>query len=108
MKQRRRSPPERHATARDRLRQALMEATLTTAQLSRRAGLSEREIPDHLEHLDKSVRAEGGRLEVVPARCVACEYEFTKRTRATKPSRCPECSSERIDPPAFRIVVAGS
>jgi hypothetical protein len=104
MAQSKRSPPERHATARSRLEEALLESTLTIAQLSRRVGLSEREIPDHLEHLEKSVRAEGAKLELLPARCVACDYEFTGRTRAKKPSRCPECSSERIDPPAFRIV----
>jgi len=99
--------PERTATARSRLRDALLEETaLTVAQLSRRVGLCEREIPEHLEHLAKSLRAEGMRLEVEPATCVACEYVFADRTRATKPSRCPECSSERIDPAAFRIVVA--
>ncbi len=39
----------------------------------------------------------------MPATCKKCGYQFTDRERLKKPSRCPRCKSERIDPPRFYV-----
>lgn len=97
--------PERSATPRAALHEALLGAPKTSKDLSARAGLSEKEIPKHLEHLEKSLKAKGERLVVKPAECLACSFVFKDRSRFTAPGRCPRCQSERIAPPAFHIEV---
>ncbi len=56
----------------------------------------------HLEHLERSLDAEGSPLSVLPARCVQREFEFRSRERFRRPGRCPECKSRRrVQPPRF-------
>jgi predicted Zn-ribbon and HTH transcriptional regulator len=43
-------------------------------------------------------------LRVEPAQCLACEFVFKEHTRLTKPSKCPVCRSQRLDPPRFVIL----
>lgn len=97
--------PARSATPRAALHEALLGAPKTSKDLSARAGLSEKEIPTHLEHLDKSLKAKGERLVVQPAECLACGFVFKDRHRFTAPGSCPKCQSERISPPAFHIEI---
>ena len=61
---------------------------------------------NHIMHAAKSLRAKTrGREEIVmiPPRCIKCGYIFTKLRKAKKPSKCPKCKSERIEPPSFII-----
>lgn len=95
--------PERGETPRAALHAALLGRALTARELSARTSMREKDVAQHLEHLEKSVRREGGRLVVEPAKCLACGFEFKTRGRFTTPGSCPECRSERIAPPAFRI-----
>lgn len=103
-----RGPAARGSTVRTALREALAapgaEAGLTARELSAQVGISEKDVAEHLEHLTRSLRAEGAALEVVPAQCLACGYVFTDRRRLTRPGACPSCRATRIDPPAFRLV----
>lgn len=88
------------ATHPQRLRQALAGATpKTLKELSRELSLSEKELVPLLEKLGQS----RGGLSIEPARCIGCGFEFRGRSRVAKPSRCPECRSERIDPPRFWV-----
>ena len=96
---------ERHVTIRSKLRQVLGEGSLTARELSARVGISEKEVAGHLAHLARSLRQSGERLRVEPTRCLACAFVFKDRTRLDKPSRCPECKSERLAP--SRFVIAG-
>ncbi len=103
-----RPPPPRAATARTTLRDTLiaaghMGATTTARELSVAAGISEKDVAAHLEHLARSLPHEGLRLAVRPATCLACEYAFTDRAKHTAPSACPACRSERIAPPSFHV-----
>jgi predicted Zn-ribbon and HTH transcriptional regulator len=70
--------------------------------------MRERDVVQHLEHLARSLRGAGGvkQLEVEPAHCLACDFSFTTRERLGRPSRCPACKSERLEPPLFRLVGA--
>jgi predicted Zn-ribbon and HTH transcriptional regulator len=95
--------PERAATPRAALLDALLGAALTPREISVRASLREKDVAEHLEHLDRSLRRQGRRLVVDPARCLACGFVFTSRARFSTPGSCPECRSGRVAPPAFRV-----
>jgi predicted Zn-ribbon and HTH transcriptional regulator len=94
---------ERHVTIRSELRRVLGEGPLTARELSARVGISEKEVAGHLAHLARSLRQRGEQLRVEPPRCLACGFVFKERTRLDKPSRCPECKSERLAPSRFAI-----
>lgn len=90
------------------LPQALREALATGAprgldELSRELHVSEKELPDLLEKLSRSLARAGERLHQQPPRCMGCGFEFSDRKRAKRPSRCPRCSSERLTKPRFWI-----
>lgn len=94
--------------ARLSLPQALREALRSpdpkgTGELSRELGVSEKELPDALEKLRRTLSHSGEALHQTAPRCVGCGFEFEARTRARRPSRCPRCSSERLTKPRFWI-----
>lgn len=74
-----------------------------TAELSRELGVPEKDLPDALEKLKKTLSHSGETLRQTAPRCVACDFEFEARTRARRPSRCPRCGSERVTKPRFWI-----
>jgi transcriptional regulator len=91
------------ATHPQRLRQALTGgAPKTLKELSRELSLSEKDLVPLLDKLEQR-SGQGAPLSIEPARCIGCGFEFRGRSRAAKPSRCPECRSERIAPPRFWI-----
>ena len=94
---------ERTRTIREAIREELLRGAATARELSERVSIREKDVADHLAHLEKSLRARGERLIVEPATCIACGYTFAGRSRLTRPGSCPDCCSTRIDPPAFRI-----
>jgi predicted Zn-ribbon and HTH transcriptional regulator len=96
-------PPERDATLRERLREALLRHPSTALELSSAAGLREKDVADHLAHLARSLEHRGERLDVEPASCIACGYYFASRERLSRPGSCPRCGSTRIEPPVYRI-----
>ena len=72
----------------------------TALDLSGLVGASEKDVADHLVHVRRSI---GKKFNILPAECLACGFVFKKRSRLTKPGRCPQCRSNRITPPAFEI-----
>jgi len=90
-------PPERHATERQALLACLDATPRTARDLSSCAGLSEKQVIQNLEHLQRS-RAD---LLVEPAACLGCGFRFEKRSRLAKPGRCPLCRGTHIEPPRF-------
>lgn len=99
-------PPARGSTVRGALEAALVSAPeggLTAKDLSGLVRISEKDVAEHLAHLEKSLKAQGMRLVVLPASCIQCGFAFKDRKRYTRPGACPECRSTRIDPPAFRV-----
>lgn len=99
-------PPPREATLRGQLAAALRRGPATARELSAEVGVREKDVPEHLAHLSRSLAARGERLEVVPASCIACGFAFRSRERLTRPGACPRCRSTRIDPPVFRLLPA--
>ena len=53
------------------------------------------------EHIPKSIRPR--KLKITPACCNKCGYLFRDRTRINRPSKCPMCKSEWIEPAKYRI-----
>jgi predicted Zn-ribbon and HTH transcriptional regulator len=64
-------------------------------------------IYEDLQHVAKSVRAtsKGSEcLAMFPPTCKACGFTFRKLKKPKRPSHCPKCKSERVNPPQFKIV----
>lgn len=95
---------ESTSTVRERIAHALREAELTAHQISERASVQERDVAEHLRHLEYSLCHAGEQLQTSVPRCIKCGFEFTQRERHSRPSRCPRCKSERISPPSFKII----
>jgi len=96
-------PPERYETIRHYIAALLEEGTYSAKELSSIVKIPERDICDHLEHLQRSLGKGGRRLAVISASCRHCGFVFRKRERLTKPGKCPSCRSIHIQPPVFHI-----
>ena len=95
---------EAHQTVRQRIAALLRDSELTAHEISRQASVPEREVADHLRHLEASLAQAGERLRVHAPHCVKCNFAFETRDRHTRPSRCPHCKSERISPARFSVI----
>ncbi|MCC6897661.1 MAG: transcriptional regulator [Polyangiaceae bacterium] len=98
-----RPPAERGETVRASIAAALRSGALSAREISEQVRIAEREVGDHLAHLEKSLRAQSERLVIEPAACLTCGFVFEARLRHGRPSRCPECKGERLSVPRFRI-----
>jgi transcriptional regulator len=97
-------PPSATETPRQTIARALTAASHSAYELSALARVPEKDVAAHLEHLARSLRRSGGRLDVEPARCRDCDYVFRERTRLTRPSACPRCRGQHLTAPVFRVV----
>ncbi|MGZ3538706.1 MAG: transcriptional regulator, partial [Thermodesulfobacteriota bacterium] len=88
-------------TIRKKIMEALGEESLDLREISRLFGIKEKEVLDHLKHIEKSIHPK--RLIADAASCKQCGFSFKKRTRLNTPGRCPVCRSEQISPPQFKI-----
>ncbi len=94
-------------TTRRKSIQALLENSetpLTVQEICTRLDIKTRNVVyEDLEHIARSVRSEGKRLIIKPARCGRCDYVFRGRRTIRRPSRCPKCKSEWLLPSSFII-----
>ena len=70
--------------------------------LARELGLTRGEVEADLRHALRSARAAGHDIEIVPARCKACDFLFSEE-KLVKPGRCPACKGSRLYEPMIRI-----
>jgi predicted Zn-ribbon and HTH transcriptional regulator len=96
-------PREQTRTLRQSILRCLQEGPLTARELSALVQIREKDVIPHLEHLEKSLRRSGHGLAIEPSECLQCGFRFEKRRRLSKPSACPRCRCQRIDPPVFRL-----
>lgn len=96
-------PPERHETLRQEIIFALGGDPLTAKDLSALVKVSEREVCDHLAHIQRQLGRTQRELVIIPAACRKCGFQFKKRNRITKPGRCPVCRGESLDAPSFAV-----
>ncbi len=93
-------------TVRQQLRALLLRQELDFETLRALLGLSVRDLESELLHVAHSARGRGDQLVVSPPRCLGCDFAFRDREarHLHAPGRCPECRSERISQPSFRIL----
>jgi predicted Zn-ribbon and HTH transcriptional regulator len=72
------------------------------SSLARELGMSRGDVEEDLRHAIRSARAQGHAVEVIPARCKACDFVFGD-DKLTKPSRCPACKGTRLYEPMIRV-----
>lgn len=90
-------------TARQRIADLLRGEELTAHELSQRAGVPEREVAEHLRHLEHTLTHGAERLHTLAPHCIPCGFVFEARHKHGRPSRCPRCKSERLSRPRFRV-----
>jgi len=91
-------------TKRQEIFQFLRQADFSARELSKATGIREKDVYDHLKHIEKSAKSKSFEFKVFPAECNNCDYTFKKRERLTRPGRCPICKNQQIDPPRFQII----
>lgn len=89
-------------TVRRKIAELLTEGNMTARAISQLLRISEREVYEHLPHVEKSL-GRGENLISRPARCLDCGFVFSKRKRFTIPGRCPACRSESISAPLYGL-----
>ena len=77
----------------------------TALEISSAVRIPEREVVDHLVHLEKTLRARGSKLIRLPAECLSCGFVFRKREKIAGPGKCPLCKGEFISRPSFRVEI---
>jgi predicted Zn-ribbon and HTH transcriptional regulator len=97
------TPRETHDTIRQEIIAELLRGTCTARDLSAAAGIPEREVYDHLAHIQKSIGSSDRHLLVRPAECKKCGFVFAKREKLRRPGKCPVCKGESIREPLFAI-----
>ncbi|MEW5735942.1 MAG: transcriptional regulator [Thermodesulfobacteriota bacterium] len=90
-------------TIRKEMEALLSRGPMNARELSQALGITEKDVAGHLEHLAKSVAAQGGKLTVTPSECLECGFRFEKRERLNAPGRCPRCRGQRMSRPEYFI-----
>jgi predicted Zn-ribbon and HTH transcriptional regulator len=80
----------------------LSQEPRSVSSLARELGLRRGDVEDDLQHALRSARAAGHAIEVLPARCKSCGFEFGTG-RLSKPGRCPACRGTRLFEAMVRI-----
>lgn len=90
-------------TIRQHMAARLATGWASAKELSALLHIGEKEVYDHLGHIEKSAPRSGGMLVVQPAVCRDCGFVFKKRGRLTKPGSCPLCRGTFVEEPLFRL-----
>ena len=72
------------------------------SSLARELGLKRGDVEQDLQHALRSARTAGHQIEIIPARCKACDFVFSVE-KLTKPGRCPSCKGTRLFEPMIRV-----
>jgi predicted Zn-ribbon and HTH transcriptional regulator len=96
-------PVERQETIRQKIISVLEGKTLSAKDISADVRVSEKEIYEHLEHIQMTTNKSKHNFIVTPAICKKCGFVFRKRDKLKKPGKCPVCRGELIQEPLFSI-----
>lgn len=94
---------ENPQTVRQQLFDLLSAEDMTVRDLSQAVSIPEKEVMEHLVHIDRSAQRLGKKLMVTPYKCLSCGFVFEKRSRLTKPGRCPNCKKSHMQTAHYRI-----
>lgn len=90
------------ATTRERIAEYLRGRTAAPSVLAEEFTITTDDALSHVEHIAQSLEESDEQLLVAPPECRECGFNGFD-DRANRPSRCPECRSETIEEPLFRI-----
>lgn len=96
-------PFDHKQTLRHQIIELLSSDDLTIRDLSQALGIPEKEVVGHLSHIERTLRNLGKKLTETPYQCLSCGFVFDKRTRFSKPGRCPNCRNSHIKTASFNI-----
>ena len=96
-------PVERQETIRQKIISLLEGRNLSAKEISADVMASEREVYEHLEHVQRTINKKEHNFIITPAECKKCGFVFRKRDRLKKPGKCPVCRSELIEEPLFSV-----
>ena len=97
------SEREEVQTVRRRIIELLEEGPVDIRDISQVVGIMEKEVPDHLEHIFRTVARQKKKLVFIPYECANCGFIFRERRKFSRPGRCPECKGTHIHPAMFQI-----
>ncbi len=89
-------------TTREKIIRILRRESSTADAISDETDIPASQVYDHLEHIRKSLRSTDETLLVAPPECRECGFDGFDDP-VNYPSRCPDCKTERIDKPVFKI-----
>jgi predicted Zn-ribbon and HTH transcriptional regulator len=93
---------EADETTRERIAAHLRETAASPSALAVEFDVTAGVAIDHVRHVAESLSASDEQLLVAPPECRDCGFsEFDDP--ANRPSRCPDCKSEAVEEPEFRI-----
>lgn len=93
---------EASRTTRKRMTDRLREDPLSASALAREFELQTATALTHVEHIAQTLDGTAEELLVAPPACRDCGFDDFDDL-INRPSRCPDCKSEAIEEPAFRI-----
>jgi predicted Zn-ribbon and HTH transcriptional regulator len=96
-------PPESQETVRQKIVSAIIDRELSVREISVEVSASEKQVYEHLQHIQKTMHKRGNAFVVTPAECRKCGFIFSKRERLKRPGKCPVCRGETISGPWFLI-----
>jgi predicted Zn-ribbon and HTH transcriptional regulator len=88
---------------RKNLIELLTEQPRSVSSIARELGLRRGDVEDDLRHAIRSARAAGHRIEILPAKCRTCGFEFGEG-KLSKPGKCPACRGTRLYEAQIRVV----
>jgi len=95
------------STIRQEIMTLLSEGQYGAKSISKIIRISEKEVYEHLSHIDRSLKSQNRKLRIIPALCLECGFVFESRNRFTSPGKCPRCKGEHIQDPGYSIEWAG-
>lgn len=90
-------------TLRQQIIALLSSEELTLRDLSQALSIPEKDVVGHLGHIERTLRTQGKKLAEIPYQCLSCGFVFDKRTRFSKPGRCPACKNSHMQTARYYI-----
>ena len=94
---------DRRQTIRQQITDLLRNENLTVRDISQAVSIPEKDVFEHLAHIDRSLKSHAEKLTRIPYICLDCGFEFDRRKKYTRPGRCPQCKNSHLQPAVYRI-----